>query len=506
MSDPVEQTAASQAKSTTSHNGEPPRDLTNRLLGEFRLLRRLGKGGMAEVYLAEQTTLKRQVAVKVLRPEYVADETYLKRFRHEAAAAGSLNHPNIVQVYMIGTQDGIEYIAQEYVQGRTLKDLMVKRGPLDVPLALHLLKQVALALQVAGQAGIVHRDIKPENILLTKKGEAKVADFGLAQLTQQGERVALTQVGVTMGTPLYMSPEQVAGKPVDHRSDLYSFGVMAYHLFAGKPPFSGESALAIAVQHLNETPSDLRQLRPDLPKPLCDCIRRLMAKKREDRYPDAQALLIDLRQISRQSGSQEFTESDSALDLETGRTPIVLPWRQFFSGSLRRQLGWMAVTCAGALLLGAAAGWSRRPPDPFKLPLPAPKSSVPKQENAQAQLFLAMSQGDHEESWKAVVNYFPEAKIERDRAELRLAMIYLRTDRRDEAAQIFDRFTTDDSSWNKAHGYAGKAYLQWLAGNIDDAHDLIKRAQAYNQPIDGNLARMLDEVNRGPGGFRPPRM
>ena len=187
---------ATQSMPSSGHGSSPsmPFDLTGLTLGEFHLLRRLGKGGMAEVWLAEQTSLRRQVAVKILRPDFVADASYVKRFRHEATAAGSLNHPNIVQVYMVGEQDNIHFIAQEYVQGRTLKEFITRKGPLEVPIALHILKQVAAALQVAATSGIVHRDIKPENVLLTKKGEAKVADFGLAQLSLHGEKVALTQV------------------------------------------------------------------------------------------------------------------------------------------------------------------------------------------------------------------------------------------------------------------------------------------------------------------------
>ena len=143
---------------------------SNTMLGEFRLVRVLGTGGMAEVYLAEQTALRRQVAVKILRQQYLTNEQYVKRFRHEAAAAGSLNHPNIVQVYMVGEHEGINYIAQEYVQGRTLKDYIKRKGPMEIKIALHILRQIASALQVASENGIVHRDIKPENILLTNKG------------------------------------------------------------------------------------------------------------------------------------------------------------------------------------------------------------------------------------------------------------------------------------------------------------------------------------------------
>ena len=198
----------------------------DRTLGDFRILRRLGRGGMAEVYLAEQTSLKRNVALKVLRDEWVGDETHLSRFAREAKAAAGLNHPNIVQVFAVGEEAGVHFIAQEYVQGRNLREFLTREGIPQLPAALHIIKQVAAALQAAGEAGIVHRDIKPENIMITPKLQVKVTDFGLAQLSESGERVNLTQVGITMGTPLYMSPEQVNGKKLDQRSDIYSLFVL----------------------------------------------------------------------------------------------------------------------------------------------------------------------------------------------------------------------------------------------------------------------------------------
>src|SRR5579872_7291878 len=170
---------------TAEEKPEETHDLLNKMLGDFLILRRLGRGGMAEVYLAEQTQLKRNVAVKVLHKDRVTDATYLKRFKTEAMAAGSLSHPNIIQVLMIGEQDGTQYIAQEYVPGMNLREYLARKGPPELALALHIMKQVAAALQAAHSAGIVHRDIKPENIMITRKGDVKVADFGLAQLDRK---------------------------------------------------------------------------------------------------------------------------------------------------------------------------------------------------------------------------------------------------------------------------------------------------------------------------------
>ena len=212
---------------------------------------------MAEVYLAEQERLKRRVAVKILRPELAGDRVYLQRFQLEAQAAASLVHANIVQIYEVGCVDQLHYIAQEYVQGQNLRDYVARHGPPDLPHALSIMRQVAAALAKAAEQGVVHRDIKPENIMLTASGEVKVADFGLARLTREGAANDLTQIGITLGTPLYMSPEQVEGKPLDPRSDIYSLGVTCYHMLAGVPPFAGETALGVAVQHLKTRPQPL---------------------------------------------------------------------------------------------------------------------------------------------------------------------------------------------------------------------------------------------------------
>ena len=176
-------------------------------------------------------------------------------------------HANIVQIHEVGCVEGVHYIAQEYVQGQNLREYLARDGLPDLQLAVKVMCPVAAALHKAAEQGIVHRDIKPENIMLAKSGEVKVADFGLARRTQE-DALNLTQVGQTMGTPLYMSPEQVEGKPLDPRSDIYSLGVTCYHMLAGSPPFRGETALSVAVQHLKSQPERLENLRPDLPPEL----------------------------------------------------------------------------------------------------------------------------------------------------------------------------------------------------------------------------------------------
>ena len=264
-------------------------DLAGRSLGGYRLLRRLGSGAMADVYLAEQESLRRQVAVKVLRPETTRHEAALERFAQEARAAASLVHGNIVQIHEVACIDGIHFLAEEYVAGPSLKAWLAARGPLDTRQGLAVLGQVAAALARAAEQGIVHRDIKPENLLVTPSGEVKVADFGLARVLSSD--VALTQDGMTLGTPLYMSPEQGQGHAVDARSDLYSLGATAYHLLAGQPPFPGQTPVSVVMAHIQEPLVSLATLRPDLPAGLCAIVERLLAKVPAERFQTPAALL-----------------------------------------------------------------------------------------------------------------------------------------------------------------------------------------------------------------------
>lgn len=470
-------------------------DLTGRTLGDFCLLRKLGKGGMADVYLAEQTSLHRQVAVKIMRADFVADPQYVKRFRHEASAAGGLNHPNIVQVYMVGEHEGIHFISQEYVQGRNLKEFITRKGPLEVPIALHILKQVAAALQVAADKGIVHRDIKPENILLTKKGEAKVADFGLAQLTLGGQKIELTAVGVTMGTPLYMSPEQVSGIQLDARSDIYSLGVMAWHMLVGHPPFSGDTALQVAVKHLNEQPPSLADARPDLPIGVRLLVERMMSKKKEDRPADAQTVLAEVKQLLRQVTNKEAAPPEAAFRASRSELPsfnatfLERPWK--------RQLGWLALACFLAAASMAGVGWAMRSPDPMLSPITNTSDKVKTYETVDAQFYHAQGNPNDEAAWyevKAKLANLPadsprKAAYDRmrDRCDLHLAMIYLTDGRREQARRIFDEFASASDPWRRAHGLAGLAIFEDLNGAKADRNDVTRNGQqALNLIRDAN--------------------
>ena len=244
---------------------------------------------MGDVYLAEQQSLGRQVAVKVLRGDRSLHPGAVERFSQEARAAAALVHGNIVQIHEVACVDGIHFLAEEYVAGPSLKAWLLARGPLDAIQAISVLSQVGSALVKSAQAGIVHRDIKPENLLVTPAGEVKVADFGLARVLE--DDLELTQQGMALGTPLYMSPEQAAGRPVDVRSDLYSLGASVYHLLAGQPPFSGPTSLAVALAHQREQPMPLAAFRPELPAGLGRIVEQLLAKRPEERCESPTELL-----------------------------------------------------------------------------------------------------------------------------------------------------------------------------------------------------------------------
>jgi serine/threonine protein kinase len=289
--------ATQQSRATpTLSTGSGP-DLCGTTFGDFRILRQLGQGGMGRVYLAEQISLQRKVAIKVLREDIAGNPTALERFKSESKIVAQLSHPNVVQVHMVGKHEGRRFMVLEYVEGKSLRDYLLRKGSLDVMLVLSLMRQVAAALQRASELGIVHRDIKPENILLNRKGEAKVADFGLSRCLTLDQPVDLTRDGTTVGTPLYMSPEQVEGKEIDSRSDIYSFGVTCYHMLAGKTPFTGSNAFGIALKHVREEPTPLESIRPDLPAALCAVVGKMMAKKRSARYQSARDLLKDLSRV-----------------------------------------------------------------------------------------------------------------------------------------------------------------------------------------------------------------
>jgi eukaryotic-like serine/threonine-protein kinase len=255
----------------------------------------LGQGGMARVFRGTDRVLNRSVAVKVLSPQFAGDDQFVARFRREAQAAAALNHPNIVSVYDTGDQGDVHYIVMEYVEGRTLRDAIRQEGPILPERASEIAQAVARALSSAHEAGLVHRDIKPGNIMLTRDGEVKVMDFGIAR-TSTGD--TLTQTAAVLGTASYLSPEQAQGTAVDARSDIYSLGCVLYEMLTGRPPFTGDSPVAIAYKHVREDPVHPSNLNPDVPPSLDAVVMKAMAKNPENRYQTADELRQDLERAS----------------------------------------------------------------------------------------------------------------------------------------------------------------------------------------------------------------
>jgi serine/threonine protein kinase len=461
---PSEDTLAWSAEGETASDV----DLTGVTLGDFQVERLLGRGGMGEVYLATQLSLNRPVALKVLRADFANNQKYLDRLKLEATAVARLNHPSIVHVYTLGCVDHTNFIAMEFVQGTNLRDYILKKGAVDLQLGFSIMRQTAQAIGTAGEAGLIHRDIKPENILLTRKGRVKVADFGLCRNTE-AENVRITQPGITMGTPLYMSPEQAQGHALDHRSDLYSLGVTFYHMLTGEPPFRAENALALALKHVRETPRSMLIHRPDLPLELDNLVLKLMAKDPADRFQSANEMLIDLAKIreSLQVGSaatlgdtnqgetdeksdspsitvlnRQSLKSPSALSRSKPKTSPTLTAAPSGAEMPRIKLSarLLVVIVTAGLGVGAAAGWTTRAPDVLSLAaergphrpglwLDPQWQWIPKAATADEQYRFAQIEAPPEQwvaAWLAVPGYFPHAHEVVSRAYVQLVRIFYR--------------------------------------------------------------------------------
>jgi predicted Ser/Thr protein kinase len=257
----------------------------------YELEELVGSGGMSSVYRARDRLLERRVAIKVLHEHYSRDDDYVERFRREARAAAKMSHPNIVTVIDRGEADGRQFIVFEYVEGENLKQLVASRGRLPVRDALELGVQIGRALAFAHAQGLVHRDVKPQNVLL--RGEdAKVTDFGIARSLDV--QVGLTQTGTVLGTSEYISPEQATGREVDARTDIYSLGVVVYELLAGRPPYSGDSFVSVAMRHVNDPVPSITAARPDVPLRVDAALRRALAKDPDDRFATMDELVAEL--------------------------------------------------------------------------------------------------------------------------------------------------------------------------------------------------------------------
>ena len=278
--------------------------------GRYRILGRLGSGGMADVYEAEDTQLGRRVALKLLHRRFAEDAEFVERFRREASAAAGLSHPNVVQVFDRGEWDGTYYIAMELLEGRNLKQVVREHGALDPALAADIVLQILKAARFAHRRGVVHRDIKPHNVIVDEEGRAKVTDFGIARAGASD----MTETGSIMGTAQYLSPEQAQGHPVDARSDLYSIGVVLYELLTGVPPFDADSPVTIALKQVSEDPLPPRQRNQAVTPALDAVVLRALRKDPVERYQDADAFIAALE--SAMSGGYIPPVDDAAAELE----------------------------------------------------------------------------------------------------------------------------------------------------------------------------------------------
>jgi serine/threonine protein kinase len=268
--------------------------LIGQTFGQYQILEDIGHGGMATVYKAWQRSLERYVAIKVLFP-HLSSQEFVQRFQQEAIVVASLNHPNIVTIYEVEEQDGYIYIAMEYIDGHPLSQIVIDDGVLAANRLLHILRQVAAALDYAHQRHFIHRDIKSSNILVTAEGRAVIADFGIAKAMEgSGATAQLTSTGTVMGTPAYMSPEQIQGFPLTTKTDLYSLGIVCYEMLAGRLPFGGATTAATMYAQVNSPPPSIRQINPSVPKAIEKTLERMLAKRPEERFPIASAFVDEL--------------------------------------------------------------------------------------------------------------------------------------------------------------------------------------------------------------------
>lgn len=291
-------------------------------LGHYKIIGRLGKGGMGTVYKAHEISLNRTVAIKVLAEHLAEDKTHVARFVREAQSAAALSHPNVIQIHFIGEDQGKHYFVMEYVRGESLKELLKREKRLSIEKSLAIVRQAATGLAAAHELGLVHRDIKPANIMLAPDSTVKIADFGLAFAPQGGEK--LTATGMFLGTPGYVAPEQCSGEPLDQRTDIYALGVTLYEMLAGKSAFETESLSPMALIHqvMHQDPKDLKTLNPDLDDAACAIVKKMMAKSPKDRYENCRSLLRDIEAY--QSGSKA-TEIAAVVAPPPMPPPVVPP-------------------------------------------------------------------------------------------------------------------------------------------------------------------------------------
>ncbi len=307
---------------------------TGTIINQYKVISAIGKGGMGEVFLAEDTKLKRQVALKILPPEFAEDKDRMSRFVREAQSASALNHPNIITIYEIGESDGTHFIATEFIEGETLSKHL-KGENISLKSVLDIATQIASALQTAHSAGIVHRDIKPDNVMIRADGLAKILDFGIAKLSvasasadaSSEDATAIkpqsTSPGMIIGTANYMSPEQAKGKVVDARTDIFSFGIVFYEMLTGKRAFEGETALESISSILKDEPQPVSQILPEVPGEIERIVNKTLRKDREERYQTAKDLVIDLKNAKHELEFQDKLERSIVPNQDENKTQIL---------------------------------------------------------------------------------------------------------------------------------------------------------------------------------------
>ncbi len=504
-------------------------------IGAYHIQRIIASGGMADVYYAIHQELQRPSAIKILRSSLATDEVHLQRFMQEARAAASLIHPNIVQVYDVGQDGEHRYIAQEYIPGCNLRQyLAVPDGEADhkprahatttnglpsndrqlsIRETLSILLQVLAALNKSAASGIVHRDIKPENIMLTQDGDVKVADFGLARLLL-AEDPQLTHAGTTLGTPMYMSPEQIQEGQVGVRSDLYSLGVTLYHMLAGRPPFTGETPLALAMQHVQAPVPDIDQFRNDVPPTLRELLPRLLAKHPQSR-PSSPAEVLETLRSGRHSDLQRdwpdqtvpfpgvvSSNRNGPLQATLELQAKLLPKS---ARSRRRLLPVLAIIAFLTSSFGIGAMLA------FSTPLRLFESQeefywdIAKQADAESQYRWALLNTDCSQiaKWEAVKHFFPEQDDQFNRLYAGLASLQLaraQFDRKDpERAREALMTTLDNQAMSKivrALAYLQLAEIEQAAGKAKERDAAMQQAveiAATEEAIGSEDLPRLDE-------------
>lgn len=526
-------------------------DLCGKTLGDYQILKRIGGGATSDVFLARQISLGRHVALKILKDALAEDDSYVRRFLHEARAAAQLEHPNVVRIYEVGelkfpaTSSWLKwgknrresaksywFISQEFISGVSLAQFLRRNGPASIQQTFTVLEQVAAALKCASDFNLVHRDVKPENILVDSAGIIRVVDFGLARAIGPTESTMTgayaTRTGVALGTPLYMSPEQARGQAVDARSDVYSLGVTAYQLLTGRAPFNGATPLAVALKHINERPISVRKLRPEAPEGLANLVMRMLEKDVANRPASLPELINDIR-AARREALNAFSPSESSLkeavlDEESGvstffstdeerkrydrvatTTFLALDWRATYDqlesvkreGVVfwnRRRVAFFSALLVVSFLVGGLFHFLNN--KRLSCAPPEPPLCVERFRTVEEQYVFALQTGAVD-AWKSVYEYFPGLDYWEVRAKRQLALVYVSENDVESAGRLFQELigrTKSDTALEK-FALAGRSWLEAQQGNYSAAVSLLSELSAT--PNLDHMTQYLVSKTRG---------